>query len=53
MRPFYSGTPNYRWLMSPNESTATTLIDPILARVKMVPWVAPGRFRDTSAEGST
>jgi hypothetical protein len=39
--------------MSPNESTATTLIDPILARVKMVPWVAPGRFRDTSAEGST
>lgn len=32
-----------------NVSTATTIIDPILARVKMVPWVAPARFRDTSA----
>jgi hypothetical protein len=31
----------------------TTLTDPILARVKVVPWVAPGWFRDTSAEGST
>lgn len=50
MQPFSFRNVELSLAGASNESTATPLIDPILARVKMVPWVAPGQFRDTCGE---